>query len=155
MKKVLYSLVFVAMAIVITGCGTGAPKTLTCTLSKEDSATGYKLDATYKVTAEGQIVKRADTTEIVTSDNTLILSSFETQLNKTYSTMNETYGGYDYKVTNDGKQVNSEVHIDYTKLDLDKLAKDTATKKQLMDNKNQITLTKIKNLYESMGATCK
>ena len=157
MKKVFYGFVGALFLLVIVGCGTtGKTNKLTCTLTKDDTANGYKLESTYNISAKDNIVQKVDTKEVVVSDNATILSTFETQLNSTYKHMSETYNGYDYSITNDGKQVISDVHIDYTTLDLVKLASDDKEiKQQLMNNENKITLSKIKKLYTSMGANCK
>ena len=45
--------------------------------------------------------------------------------------------------------------IDYSKLDLDALAKDEPTMKNIMNDNNEITVTGLQAQYEAMGATCK
>ena len=107
------------------------------------------------MTANGNVVEKVDTKEAVTTDDAELLSTFENQFDTTYSAMNEAYGGYTFKVTKKDNTVTSDVTIDYTKVDLDTLAKDEPTVKNLMNNNNQITLDKLKQSYESMGATCK
>ena len=68
--------------------------------------------------------------------------------------MNNEYGGYDFKITNENGTLTAITKIDYTKLDMEKLAKDQSSMKNYMNDKNEITLEGIKALYKAMGATC-
>lgn len=154
MRKISYLIAGGIVLVCLSGCDSTAQE-LSCTLSRNDKVNGYTLESTYNVTAKDNVVEKVVTKEAVTTDDAELLSTFENQFDTTYSAMNEAYGGYTFKVTKKDNTVTSDVTIDYTKVDLDTLAKDEPTVKNLMNNNNQITLDKLKQSYESMGATCK
>lgn len=159
-KKFILAVLLCSTLLLISGCGKQEElvekeqKTMTCTLSRNDVVNGYKLDSTYKVFYTDKVVDKVETEEVISSDSSEILSQFETQLNSLYQTMDETYGGYDINISNDGAQVVSLVKIDYSKLDLSQLAKDEPTMKNYLDSNNKLTLDGIKTMYTSQGITC-
>lgn len=147
-----------AVCLFITGCGKPEEKleqkTMTCTLNRNDVVSNYSLKSTYKVLYTGEVVDKVETEEVITSDNAQILSTFEEQLNSLYHKMDDTYGGYDISVTNDGTKVVSLVKIDYSKLNLAQLIKDEPTMKNYTNGDNRLTVSGIKAMYTSQGSTC-
>lgn len=61
--------------------------------------------------------------EVVTSDKENVLTYFETYLNNSYKSLDDKYGGYDFKITKTTKDVSSNVTIDYNKMNLKKYTK--------------------------------
>ena len=141
------------MMLVLTACGSSNEEVLTCTL-KQDVG-NYELESTYKAYHVNGIVNRVETIEVVSSDDSSILSAFETTLNASYKTMNNLYGGYKYSVTINGNKLTAKADIDYTELDLDKLIKADSSMKSIVNNDNKITLDGVRTLYEQLGAKCK
>ena len=153
MKKGFMFLAVCMVLFLASGCEDS--KEISCTLSRNDKINGYSLDATYKINATGEVVNSVNSTEEVTTDKASLITAFEEQYNSTYGTMNEEYGGYDYKITKGDNKITADVTIDYSKLDLDALAKDEPTMKNIMNDNNEITVTGLQAQYEAMGATCK
>lgn len=128
-------------------------KTKTCTLSTDVST--YQVEATYNIMYKSDVVEKVETVEVVTSDDQDILDTFEDTLNQQYKTMKRTYGGYEFEVTNNGSKVESRVTIDYNKVDMDQLVKDSDELEDYVNSNNRLTVDGITKLYKSMGATCR
>lgn len=156
MKKVISLMVVLLGVLVVTsGCTKEEQKTMVCTLTKKDVVNKYDLKSTYKVNYTGEVVDNVETEEIITSDEAVVLETFETQLNDIYNAMKDNYGGYDINITNDGTKVTSLVKIDYSKLDFKKLIEDNSTMKNYVNKDNRLTLDGIKTMYKAQGITCK
>ncbi len=155
MKKGIRVLFISLFVILISGCDNDKVITKTCTLTNNQSASGYKLDSNYEIHSTNGYVTSVTTKEVVTSDNKQIRDYFKKTLETTYSNANKTYGGYTYNITDEDNKVTSDVTIDYSKMDLDKFVKDNAQMKAYVNKKNQITLEGIQKVYETLGATCK
>lgn len=149
MKKVI--LLVPVILLCLTGCG--KEESLKCTLSSKDAINGYSIESTYNIKAKNDLVESVDTIEEVTSDSEEILEAFETQLNDSYSKMNETYGGYEYSISIDGDKLTSKVTIDYNKMNIDQFIEDQPTLKSYA-KKGKLKLDGVKSMYEALGATC-
>lgn len=154
MKKFLQGVAIFSVVLLMSGCGSAKEVVKTCTLTTNNTAQDYKLEAEYKVYGKGKIVEKVVTTETVTSSTESILTYFEEYLNNSYKTLNDTYGGYTGKITNKDGKVVSETTIDYSKLDLDKFIKDNSAMKNYVNSDNKILVDGVIELYESLGATC-
>lgn len=160
-KKLSILLLLCICAGMLSGCGEkkketpkkGESKTIECTLTQ--TATGYQLNATYKIFATGDIVDKVETVEIVDSSDDAILKQLETQVKTQYENNNKRYGGTDYKITNNGSKLESKVTIDYSKYDMEKMVNENSVMKSLVNEDNRLTVEGAKSLYETMGATCK
>lgn len=152
MKK-LFILVSLACLFLVSGCGEKKKEVL-CTLESNNIVSDYKLSATYKATIVDDHVTKVKTTEKVESKDQSILDSLKTTIEDSYKKMNEAYGGYQYKSSQEGDLLTVTTNIDYTILDMDKFIKDNSVMKGYVNKKNQITIEGIQKLYESMGATC-
>lgn len=145
MKK----LVLFVCLLMLCGCGS---KTMKCeSTSKQEK---YTINSSYTVHSGGGIVKKVESVETVESKDEEFLKTVEDNFNKQYKYNSETYGGYDYKVTNKDGKVVSTVTINYKKMDLEKFIKDNQAMKSYANDKNKITLDGLKKMYESMGAKC-
>lgn len=155
MKKCFKYLFIFSFIFLIAGCTNNDKEVVRkCTLTSDQSASGYKLNSTYEIHAKGNTVNSVVTEEVVTSSNTEILTYFENQLNTTYNTANETYGGYTIDIKKDSDKLTSKVTIDYTKLDMAKFVKDNSGMKAYVNSSNKLTLDGATKIYESLGATC-
>lgn len=164
MKKGIVSiLLFLCMITFVTGCNSDEFKNLTrdskeeitkCSLYKKDVTTNSEINSIYTVYSKNKIVYKAETIEKVTSDSAEVLNSFETTLDNSYSKFNDAYGGYKYEITKKDNELVSNVLIDYSKVNLEQLAKDQPTMKNIMDDNYNILLDGLLGTYKSIGATC-
>ena len=152
MKKMLSVLLLCVCIGVVSGCG-AKKRTIECTVTQNLS--NYKLNATYKIYATGDVVDKVETIVVVDSSSNAVLKEFESTLNTQYGNNDKRYGGYDYKVTIDGSKLESKVTIDYSKVDMEKMISDNSAMKSFVNKKNRITVKGATSLYEAMGATCK
>ena len=153
MKKVIYATLLIAISVILfTGCEK-KEKVLTCKLVSDQEASGYVLNTTYDIYYKGNVVSKIELKEDIKSDSETILSYFEKSLKEQYDANNKKYGGYENTVTNKDGKVNTDVIIDFTKMDLKKYVEDNPAMENFLD-KDNMTLDGIKTLYESMGATC-
>ncbi len=142
-----------AMVLLLTGCGE-KKGTISCTLSSNDAVNGYKLDAEYTIHYKGDNAEYVESKEVISSDSEDTLATFESSFNSTYNTMNSTYGGYTINITNENGKVTSNIKIDYTKMDLEKLVQDQPAMKLYVKDK-KMSKEGLQATYEAMGATCK
>ena len=153
MKKFI-KLSFVFMFIILlSGCKGGKVVTK-CTMTSDQSASGYKIKSTYNITSKSDIVNKVEIEEVVESKNKTILAYFKKQLKNQYKSYNTIYGGYEYEVTSEDKKVTSKVTVDYKKMNLKKFVKENEAMKEYVNKDNELTLKGIKTMYESMGAKC-
>lgn len=173
MKKYLKIFLVLVISFVLVGCGNSEStketepngkiteekeetktKVVTCKLEKEDTANSYTLVTTYELTVEDEIVKQNKMKEVITSSSQDMLTYFETYMKTTYESMNTKYGGYEYSIVNDGKQVISNTTIDYTKVDIEKMIEDDASMKLMVNSDNEVTLSGVKSVYTTLGIEC-
>lgn len=133
---------------------TNTKRIVTCELEKEDKSNSYKLSTAYELTVENDLVLKNKIKETITSANKDVLDYFENYMKTTYKTMNDKYGGYSYKVSNDGKKVISTTVIDYTKTNIEKIKEEDSSMKLMTNSNNQVTLVGIKSVYNTLGIEC-
>ena len=151
MKKFL--VILPIMAIILTGCGE-KKGTLKCTLSSKDTTNGYDLNAEYTIHYKGDYAEYVESVETVTSDSQTTLTALESTYNSTYNTMNATYGGYTIDISNENGKLVSNVKIDYSKMDLEKLVQDQPTMKVYVKD-GKMSKDGLEATYKLMGASCK
>ncbi len=127
---------------------------MTCTMKSDQSANGYVMETKYVVTSNGKNVMKVNITETITSKDKDKLKKFSSQFEEQYKYNKKAYGGYTYKVTNNGNKVISKVTIDYNKMNMKKFIKANVAMKEYTE-KDKLTVEGAKKLYESTGATCK
>ncbi len=156
MRKVAIGFITIIMVIMLCGCGNKKveEKVVKCMLSNNDVTNGYEVKSEYNITTNGELVRKVDTVEKVTSSNASVLSYFQVNLINTYAKFKQNYGGCTYDVTKDGNTVTSEVTMDYSKADLKKASEDDASIKSILNDDYKVTLDGIISMYEGMGATC-
>ncbi len=153
MKKIISSL-FLILVFSLTGCG-NKEATIECNLNSKDPSNNYELKTDYTIHAKGDIVEYVETTETIISDKESVLNYFKEYVESTYKSMNDSYGGYDNKVTVDGNKLVSTTKIDYTKMDMEKFIKDNTAMKSYVNKNNQLKVEGVKKIYEQLGAVCK
>ena len=151
MKKMLVALSLFVCVGILSGCGE-KERTIECTLSQK--TTSYELKSTYKIFATGEVVDKVETVETATSEQDSILDTLKETLDEQYASQQELYGGYTYDVTKTDSKVESKVTIDYSKVDMDKLASDNTAIKKFVDKNNRLTVDGAVAIYEGLGAVC-
>lgn len=151
MKKILL-LVVPMFVLCLTGCEEKEGE-IVCNGGSKDVINGYEIDSKYVITYKGDYVTMVESKETVESDLDSVLSYFDETLNETYEKMDDTYGGYTYKITKEADKVISDVTIDYSDMDIKQLVKDQPTYKAFVKN-DKLLVDGIITIYESMGITC-
>lgn len=154
MKKCVKILTLVFAIILISGCAKDKEVVKNCSFTANDVSQGYKLETKYKLYGKGKIAEKVIITETVESDDEEILSYFEEYLENSYSVLNENYGGYTNKISNENGKVVSETTIDYNKMDLDLYVKDNSVMKNYVSKDNKLLLSGVLDMYKSIGVTC-
>ncbi len=149
MKKICIIITLLFMCFLLTGCGI---KTTNCSLNNKQS--NYEINTNYSINSKEGIVKNIKINQTIKSNDKKILKDFEKQINNQYEYNNRLYGGYKYSIKISEKELNSNVSINYSEIDMEKFVKDNAAMKEYVNNKNQLTLEGIKKLYRSTGAKC-
>ena len=124
---------------------------MTCTKTTDQNNT--KMSLNYKVDYKGNYVTKVKSVEIVKSDDSEYLNTLKEQTENIYSAYNNIEN-YNYKTEINGNTFTSTVDIDYEKIDTEKLISIDSSNSQLIKN-GKIDINDIKNIYESIGATCK
>jgi len=114
----------------------------------------YSISSNYEIHSTDGIVDKVITVETVNSSDKNLLSTFENQLETTYKTANEIYGGYTYKITKEKSKLTCTVEIDYKEMNLEKYIEDNPIMKSFTNENNEITVKGLKNIYEGIGAVC-
>jgi len=127
---------------------------MVCTMTSDQSLSGYQLDTKYVIKYKGKYVTKVDITEIISSKDNEKLLTFEKNFNDQYSYNKKTYGGYTYKVTNKNGKVTSKVTINYKVFNIEKFIENNEAMKDYVKN-NKMTISGAREMYESTGATCK
>lgn len=129
--------------------------TMKCNINM--NAANYQIETSYEIYYRGRIVEKTiNTSKVVSSSSKTLMEQKQafTNMNTYYENMNNLYGGYSYEVKTTNNTVSSIITIDYTKVDLEKLINNDSNMKKLVNNNNQMLISKVKNTYESMGANC-
>ncbi len=152
MKKLMIVFIFCVCLGVISGCGKKS-EMIECTLLQKD--TSYELNSTFKIKIAGDIVDTIEIVEMITSKDKTVLDALESAANKQYKSKNDLYGGYTYKVTNDGTKVDSKATINFNQVNIKQFAEDNAILKKYIDKKNHMKVDGVVAMYEALGAVCK
>lgn len=115
---------------------------------------GYVMGAKFVIfTDENNIVTRVVGEQIASSNNKSKLASLQTKMEDTYEKASE-YGGYTYDIKISGKKLIIDTDIDYSKLNLEEMAKNNDELKAYLNDDYKYTLSSIQATYMSTGAEC-
>lgn len=129
-------------------------ETMFCTLSKTNFMSWTSLESTYKINYNGEYVNSVDTVEIVNSDDEQVIEYYKDAVEELYKPYkNLKYYDYDIKATKD--TLTSKVTINYEKIDMDKFVEINPEGAAFFVKDNKISLEKLVEYYEMIGATCK
>lgn len=153
-KDIIYVVMFLAVVLVIALFFIPSKKKVTaCYNTIDQSASGYKINTKYNINSANDVVKTVEITDTIISSNNTILAYFEKQYKNTYEEQNKKYGGYTVNTEKKKEEVIVKVTIDYSDVDLKKLAKDNPSIAKKIKN-NKLTLSVAKSIYTNLGATC-
>ena len=142
----------VFILLLVTGCGNNnSMESMTCTRTMNQS--GIKTSLKYNVKYKGDYVSRIKTVETVETDSSDILNTYKEQIESLYSPYKDVEY-YDYNVDVVDNKLTSTVDINYEKVDTDKLLEVDASNGQIIKD-GKILIDDVRDLYESLGATCK
>lgn len=125
-------------------------KTMKCHLSKNQS--GAEFDLSYFADYKGSYVTNIRSNEKIVSNDTSILETYKSQVEKSYAPFDEVEY-YNYSVKIDGDTLISTTDIDYSKIDIDQVLEIDPSSSALIKN-GKININTLKKAYESIGATC-
>lgn len=129
-----------------------------CTVDYDYSDTGgYVTGSKFVIYAdEDGIVTRIVGQEIASSNDKTLLTTFQESLEENYSIASQ-YGGYTYSTEIKGNKLYANTDIDYTQLDMDSMATDSADGELsvYLNEDNQFTLSTVQSMYMAVGADCK
>lgn len=154
-KKIMISIIavistLITIVILIVNFKTNK---ITCKNESIQKTNGYKIENTYDIISDNEIVKKVIIKETVISKRNEILKSFEKQYKKQYKYNKKAYGGYTYRTNNKKGKLEVEVTVDFNKIDIEKFVTDNEAMKQFVYN-SKFTLEGAKKLYETTGAKC-
>jgi len=176
MKKNLLLVSLLIMTLLLTGCGsdkettktdnnketnttsdsikdsvTEESKVLKCTRNATVSE-GVRMELSYKATYKGDYVELIETEEKIISNNSAVLEAYKSNVEKMYSPY-KNVEHYNYNVVIDDDTLISTTHIDYSKIDTEKLIEIDSANKTLIKN-GKVKISDVKLMYQTVGATC-
>lgn len=158
MEKILGLSLILVISLTLYGCGCSKKKEkeiiTTCSLTSDQSTSGYKLVTEYKIYSKKDIVTKIKSETTITSKQEKVLQNFEEDYKKQFEKNKSTYGGYDYNLEIKNDTLVSNLTIDYSKYDMNKFVEDNVAMKEYVDKDNKFTLEGAKKYYKTIGAKC-
>ena len=151
MKKI-YLLLIPLFAFLLTGCGSSNTEKLVCTMERTTQGVNIKMN--YTLEHDGTYVSGVRFYEEYSSDDSAILKTVKEQVEQTYTSLDQQYGGYTIDIKTTDNTIVADVKIDYTKMNLDQLIKDNPTLSSYVEN-GKMLLSKMKSQYDATGLECK
>lgn len=127
-------------------------KSMTCTI--DNRLDNYYSNVTYKITYRNNRVLNTKINGKYVSESDELKNYFETFLKTNYSFLKKQYNGYTFDIKKNSNTITYNVNIDYTKIDLKKMAKNGDLDSSYLIG-NDLTLDGAKEMYEKIGASCK
>lgn len=115
---------------------------------------GYVIGAKFVIFAdENDIVTRVVGEQIAATNNKAKLANIQSKMETTHQDASK-YGGYQYDIKISGKQLIIDTDIDYTKLNLEEMAKNNEELKVYLTEDYKYKLSDIQAVYMMTGAEC-
>lgn len=172
MKKVIKLFLVMICIILITGCDDAKEEKITANLTEDilideegasavckvdydySDSEGYVMGAKFVIfTDENDIVTRVVGEQIAASNNKGKLANLQSKMESTYLDASK-YGGYEYDIKISGKKLIIDTDIDYTKLNLEEMAKNNEDLKAFLTEDYKYKLSDIQAMYIMTGAEC-
>ena len=162
MKKSKYALLGIGGVLVLGGVITAIVlvvlnnrTALTCKLTSDQTAMGYKVDSVYAVYGSQDAVNKVTVRHAVQSDSEETRNTLIDDYKSQFDYNNKRYGGYEYNVSGlNGNEIVFSGSIDYSKMDMEKFKTDNVAMEDFLNENGKLGLDGAKRLYESSGATC-
>lgn len=120
---------------------------------------GYVVGAKFIIYADGNdVVTRIVGQQIASSNNKSTLVKFQEALEENYSSSSQyatDENGYTYKLKSTGNKLYVDTDIDYTKMNLEELSKNSEDLSVYLTEDYQFTLSSIQSMYMAIGAECR
>lgn len=146
-KKIIF--VFISV-FVLTGC---SDKYFVCETNIENTDLNYTLTAKYKIYYNKNYVTKIEKKEKYNSNDKNIINYFNDYKNLELNNLNDLYGGFDYEIKVDNKNVIIKNNIDLKITNIKKMVKDNYLNEYYVVN-NKLTTTGAKYYYKERGAVC-
>lgn len=125
--------------------------TLICTYT--ETSTETKITAEYQAKYKNRLVTRVKTVEKITLSTKEEAETYKETLQEIYKPYNEVEY-YENNISIKDTTLNSVTTINYEKVDMEVLLQKNKYFKTIINNKNKVSVTKLKKLYEDNGAKC-
>lgn len=147
MKKIVALL----LALFVAGCSSN--DYISCDISVDNSMQNYKMEGTYKIYYDKNVVTKIEKEETYTSLDESVISYFEEAKNLEYYNLNDIYGGFNYIINKKNESLNLNIIIDMNKVDISRLVKDDRLNKDYVIS-DKLTVSGAKKIYKAIGAVC-
>lgn len=120
---------------------------------------GYVVGAKFIIYADkDNNVTRIVGEQIAASTNKSTLVKFQEALEENYSSASQYAtedNGYIYKLKSTGNKLYVDTDIDYTKMDMEELSKNSEDLSVYLTEDNRFTLSSVQSMYMALGAECR
>ncbi len=161
-KTIKIASLAILMGALITGCSDEEEvkkeelKNLVCNNTINNEEQGYQSTITNTVTYnDNNEVTKIESFEVISSDDTELLNTFQSSAIETYQELVENYGGYEILTSQKETELEITTTIDYNVFDLEQYTKDEEALKEYVNENNKLTVESVTKMYESTGGTCK
>ena len=142
----------ICLVTLITACGKEDNYKVVKCVRNVEATKDLAVDANYYLYYEGDYIKKMQSKEVIKASNKTILNTYKQGYEKSYAAYKDI-DYYDNKITIDGNTLTSEVNIDYTKVDINKLIELEGEKDNIYED-GKVSLKKALDLYEEAGLQC-
>lgn len=152
MKKKMMMLLVICLVVLVTACDKEDNYKVVKCVRNVEATSDLEVEANYYLYYEGDYIKKMESKEVVKASTKSILNTYKSAYEKSYSPYKDIEY-YDNKITIDGNTLTSEVNIDYTKVDIDKLIELEGEKDNIYED-GKVSLKKALDLYDEAGLQC-
>ncbi len=160
-RTIKFAAIALLMGTLITGCGAEEEekleenRILICKNAVNDDEQGYQSTVTNTVTYnENNEVTKIESLELIISENSELLTGFQTSALETYQTLVQKYGGYEILTSQSETQLEITTTIDYTIFNLEQYVQDEETLRAYVNEDSKLTVKSVTEMYESVGGLC-
>lgn len=147
MRKII-SLVFI---LFLLGCS--KEEYFTCKFDVNNKQMNYNFTGTYKIYYDDNYVTKIEKEEKYISPDESVLNYYEEYKDLDNYNLNDKYGGVTYKIERQETNVDLNIVMDVSNMNIKQMVKDKVLDKDYVIS-NKLTITGAKYLYKSKGANC-
>ncbi len=119
---------------------------------------GYVVGAKFVIYTDGEVVTRIVGQQIAASNNKSTLVKFQEKLEESYNTTSQyatEEDGYIYKLKSTGNKLYVDTDINYTKMNMEELTKNSEDLSVYLNDEKQFTVSSVQSMYMAIGAECR